>query len=590
VGPYRTEEREERAEAPRDPGIVGDVIAQFADPFAFLRELVQNAIDAGTDAVEVRIEYDGGAGVARASVRDRGEGMTREIIEEQLLVLFRSTKERDDTKIGKFGIGFASVLAPSPQVVVVQTARAGRRLTLHLHPDLTYQLYDGGAATQTGTMVQVEIAMPAEYAAGFARRCRDALVRWCRHAAVPIQLEIDVGPDTGPDTGPAGAAGAARAGRQERVDRPLAIEDALVEVRGEADGGALAAVIGIRPAGAAPYAGFFNHGLTLHEAEEALLGRLAVKIQDPRLGHTLSRDNVRRDERFERAVAFARELAERQLPAAAAAALRDAAIEVDRARYGELAAAIGAAGVELRAAEWTFPLVEEVGGARAISGAALERRAWAAPAASRLTAALAAAAIPVIHAEAGGVAAERAQGLGCRVVPIDGELTWVRLLEPSPQDLVLLGALGELLGAAHRAPSRIWLAELEGACAGQLAIAAGPADGVVDGGNGARGGADPGDAPADAPEDAPPFVVERAAATRSPFALLRRPPLVLAAGHGMVEAARRHEDPALAASHLARAVLLHYRLLDADRSAELLARTLDGIGVTGADGAGGAGA
>ncbi len=125
MGPYRTEEREERAEAPRDPGIVGDVIAQFADPFAFLRELVQNAIDAGTDAVEVRIEYDGGAGVTRASVRDRGEGMTREIIEEQLLVLFRSTKERDDTKIGKFGIGFASVLAPSPQVVVVQTARGG---------------------------------------------------------------------------------------------------------------------------------------------------------------------------------------------------------------------------------------------------------------------------------------------------------------------------------------------------------------------------------------------------------------------------------------------------------------------------------
>jgi hypothetical protein len=241
--------------------------------------------------------------------------------------------------------------------------------------------------------------------------------------------------------------------------------------------------------------------------------------------------------------------------------------------------------VELRAADRTIALLEVVGGARAISGAALERQAWAAPAASRLTAALAAAAIPVLHAEAGGVAAERAQGLGCRVVPIDGELTWVRLLEPSPQDLVLLGALGELLGAAHRAPSRIWLAELEGACAGQLAIAAGPADGVAGGENGARGGADPGDAPA----DAPPFVVERAAATRSPFALLRRPPLVLAAGHGMVEAARRHEEPALAASHLARAVLLHYRLLDVDRSAELLARALDGLGVTG-DGAGGAGA
>ena len=182
MGPYRTEERDERAVAPRDPGIVGDVIAQFADPYAFFRELVQNAIDAGTETVEVRLEHDAGAGLVRASVRDRGEGMTRDVVENQLLVLFRSTKERDDTKIGKFGIGFASVLAPSPQVVVVQTARAGRRLTLHLHPDLTYQLFDGGAATQTGTTVQLELAMPAVQAVEFAERSRAALVRWCRHA------------------------------------------------------------------------------------------------------------------------------------------------------------------------------------------------------------------------------------------------------------------------------------------------------------------------------------------------------------------------------------------------------------------------
>ena len=60
----------------------------------------------------------------RVAVRDRGEGMTRDIIENQLLVLFRSTKEKDDTKIGKFGIGFASVLAPDPEVVERAHARA----------------------------------------------------------------------------------------------------------------------------------------------------------------------------------------------------------------------------------------------------------------------------------------------------------------------------------------------------------------------------------------------------------------------------------------------------------------------------------
>src|SRR5690606_1879090 len=128
-----------------------------------------------------------------------------------------------------------------------------------------------------GTTVQLELAMGADEAAAFARRSRDTLVRWCRHAAVPIRLEV--------------AVAGARLAAAERIDRPLALEDALIEVRGEDDDGRLVAVVGVRPAGAAPYAGFFNHGLMLHETEEPLLGRLAVKIQDPRLGHTLSRDN-----------------------------------------------------------------------------------------------------------------------------------------------------------------------------------------------------------------------------------------------------------------------------------------------------------
>src|SRR4051794_16186228 len=124
--------RDEVAEAPRDAGIVGDVIAQFADPNAFYRELVQNSIDAGTPSIDIRLDYDDAEHRMHIVVRDRGAGMTREIIENQLLVLFRSTKEHDHTKIGKFGIGFASVLAPSPDVVIVQSARDGRRLTLHL--------------------------------------------------------------------------------------------------------------------------------------------------------------------------------------------------------------------------------------------------------------------------------------------------------------------------------------------------------------------------------------------------------------------------------------------------------------------------
>jgi hypothetical protein len=284
------------------------------------------------------------------------------------------------------------VLAPRPRVVIVQTAREGRRLTLHLYPDLTYQLFDGGAATQTGTTVELELPVRSGEAAGeLAWRSQEALERWCRHAAVPIHFSSVV-----PSQQLEGAV---------RIDRPLGLEGALVEVRGQSEDGKLTAVVGLLPAGEPPYAGFFNHGLMLHESREPLLGRLAVKLQDPLLGHTLSRDDVRRDARFAHAVAFARELAERTLPARAAAAQAAAAEEPDRARYYALAAAIESAGLELRAEEWRIPLVEPVGGKRAIAASALGRRAWGGDTSSALCARLASAGVPVI--ELGGDGAEQ---------------------------------------------------------------------------------------------------------------------------------------------------------------------------------------
>ncbi len=258
MDPYRSDHsaRTSGADIPRDRGIVGDIIAQFADPLAFYRELIQNSIDAGSPGVDVKLEYDASASVLRVAVRDRGEGMTRDILENQLLVLFRSTKEKDDSKIGKFGIGFTSVLSPNPEVVVVQTSRDGRRLTLHLQRDLTYQLFDSGPATQTGTSVELDLAMPSDQVAQFARDSIDALTRWCRHASVPINFVAQL-----PDLEKLEA----------RIDRPLQLDDALVEVSRTTDEGKLTVIAGLLP-GATAYTGFFNHGLMLHESTESPLG------------------------------------------------------------------------------------------------------------------------------------------------------------------------------------------------------------------------------------------------------------------------------------------------------------------------------
>lgn len=89
-GPYRGSDNAAPVDAPRDAGIVGDVTAQFADIYAFYRELIQNAIDAGTPRVDVELQYNRADQRMVVEVRDRGEGMTRDIVENQLLVLFRS--------------------------------------------------------------------------------------------------------------------------------------------------------------------------------------------------------------------------------------------------------------------------------------------------------------------------------------------------------------------------------------------------------------------------------------------------------------------------------------------------------------------
>lgn len=564
--PYRSVGWEERAEAPRDPGIVGDVIAQFADRYAFLRELVQNAIDAGTDSVEVRLHYAPEERAMRVTVRDQGEGMTREIVEDQLLVLFRSTKEKDDSKIGKFGIGFASVLSPGPRLVVVQTARGGRRLTMHLHPDLTYQLFDGGAATRTGTSVELELAMASdEAAAELVEKSREALERWCRHAAVPIYFTaVGVGEPGAPQRG-------SSHGQGLRIDRPLALDGALAWVRDTTDEGKLLAVVGVAAAGAEPYAGFFNHGLMLHETAAPLLGRLSFKIQDPRLGHTLSRDDVRRDDRFHRALAFARQLAEQKLPAQVAAELRRAADEGELDRYQALALAIEEAELELHDGEWVVPLVEPMAGQRSISTAGLGRRTWVARRSSRLTALLARVGVPVLALGAGVLRQRliaRLASSGTAVAELEDELTLVQLVEPSAGEFVLLDELRLLLEAAHRAPSSISLARLEGAGDDELAIAGGVKDAVH---------AFPGGAPDAA--SAEPFALDRETIKRSPFAKLRSSPLLLSAAHPLVKAACAGE-PRLAASHLARALLLHYRLLTTERSELILTHVLDRMGVS----------
>jgi molecular chaperone HtpG len=567
--PYRSAPGVQTAQRPRDAGIVGDIIEQFADRYAFYRELIQNSIDANTESIEVELRYDDAGGTLTVAVEDRGDGMSREIIEDGLLVLFRSTKEKDESKIGKFGVGFVSVLAVQPRVVRVISSFGGTRHTLHLYPDFSYELFDSGRTKRTGTTVELEIPMKSEKVEDFVMASWEALNRWCRHATVMISLTA---------AGPGGGTIL-----NERVDRPLSLDQALASVERATTDGSISAVVGLTTV---PYSAFFNHGLLLYETREPLVGNLSFVIQDARLGHTLSRDNVRRDKHYERALGFVHDLGQ-SLESEIIRCMQDALHDPDPGPYQVLARTVHRRGIAIDHRAWPLPLMNPHGDRLTTDREAfLATGGWTANRRSPLTAALAEANISVVNRSRATATdyeesdwwfsdLPEADRPGSRPSKDDDaawfselcaderevhdHLTLVTPVTPTDFDLLLLDKLSRLLEEVFRRPSRIILARLEGDRASALAVAGGHEGAFV--GHG--------------PDR--PWILDQEGASRNPFRILRRPALVLNANSTKVEVARRRAktEPYVAAETLARLLLLDREKLDENRSETLLVNGLD---------------
>lgn len=510
---------------PVDDGIVGDLVRQFADRFAFLRELVQNAIDAGSSRIDVRVhQTDDGL---RIATRDDGEGMDPETLEEKLLVLFRSGKEGQTGKIGKFGVGFVSVLAVEPNRVTVQTSRGGPSWTLHLHRDHTYELFESGRSESAGTTVMLDVPIALDEHDAFVESAYESLLRWCRHASVPIRF-----------TWPSG--------KTETVVRPLALDAAILEVRRTE--GDTTVVVGLPPTPGETYAGFFNHGLTLHETSEVhsfgrqaarvLAGR-AFKVMDPELEHTLSRDNVRRDAAFRRALAVVLRCVERDLGEAFVRAVGKAANEADQDTHLALLAHWDDA-LPVAKASITVPLMH----ASPRTVGRLEGRPLFASSESPLTRALADAG----HSVVTGISLHVRERLGLKSVR--DTATLVEPVQTDGSDALLLEAVHALLDV-HRKPSAVQLVRLYGAT-----------DELYVGGRHESG----------------PWL-ELGRLDADPFRRLMRPALLLNVRHRTVIAARQRAktDVELAAALLARAILTHHKVLDPVLDESLTIRALDRV-------------
>lgn len=301
------------ADASKD--LVDELVHQFTDPYACYRELIQNSIDAGSTRIDVTLAFrpNASGGLMTAAVHDWGEGMNRSVIDDYLLTKFRSSKENDLTKIGKYGIGFVSVFALQPDAVTVDTGRDGESWRVLFKKDRSYELLQLEQPVE-GTCVTLHKQVTAAAWEEHVRKTKDALARWCRHSEVEVTFACGGSDGTAPEPG-------------QSLHEPVAV-DAPFQVEHREDG--LHVVVG--PARTLPaVSGFYNRGLTLLETDEALLPRLALKIVSRTLEHTLTRDNVRRDEHFNRAMTIAKKLADGPLLAALPEELRKAAGRPDGA-------------------------------------------------------------------------------------------------------------------------------------------------------------------------------------------------------------------------------------------------------------------
>jgi len=270
--------------------VLQDLVNQFSDPMSFLRELIQNSIDAGSGEIDVRVEFapdkgGGDSGLMTVFVDDFGEGMTRDIIETKLTRLFSSGKDDDYTKIGRFGIGFVSIFAIDPHAVCVDTGRGGEYWRVLFKQDRTFDLIRMDQPVE-GTQIRIFKQMTSAQVDTFRRRTREVITYWCKHVHVPIYVE------------------------GEQVNQDFDIESDCKIVH-EEEG--TRAVMGFVDSSQGPY-GFYNRGLTLKEGEEGEWPHIALKIDSRYLEHTLTRDQVLKDRHYHKAHRLLETMATEQLP------------------------------------------------------------------------------------------------------------------------------------------------------------------------------------------------------------------------------------------------------------------------------------
>lgn len=126
------------------------------DPWVFVRELLQNARDAGARTIRISVERAGL--VERVVCTDDGEGMSFDHARRYLFSLYASSKEGRRNRAGRFGVGFWSVLRFDPaRIEIASRTGRGDAWAVRLDGRLTAaELDEAAAPSARGTRVRLD--------------------------------------------------------------------------------------------------------------------------------------------------------------------------------------------------------------------------------------------------------------------------------------------------------------------------------------------------------------------------------------------------------------------------------------------------
>lgn len=308
-------------------GLLEALTQQFPDPLLCVRELIQNAADAGARRIEVDVAYDRARSLVGLSVRDDGRGMGLSELDGYLTIGFSAKDPTRDR--GRFGIGKLSPYALGIERMVVETSDGREAHRLVFLPDGAGTVERLSPTRPGGTSVRVFKRMGRAAAETLGDRVHTIARTACGGIETPLFVNgVSVNHDGGLST---------------RYQVPVRAPPLL-------------GAIGV---GRDPIRRLLGRGIVLESGSPLLGPEIAFVLDDPRLAPTLSRRGVRRDRALENLLRVAQDcllgLEERSA--------RVLAERVTRIRRTEPAVERALAPDDRAALEWLRTRLFESGGA-----------------------------------------------------------------------------------------------------------------------------------------------------------------------------------------------------------------------------------